>query len=159
MIEETAEQLISTIKTTQKRISALLAPVADEQDWQSDPGEWSFRYIAAHLATVDKECYQDRVVRIAAAEKPFFESYFNTGWDFSQHELRDSLRKWAVTRQEIIDFVRALPEDAWVLTGTHAAFGTITVLDVLQMMLDHDLEHLRYLEQAISRYGTMKQRN
>jgi hypothetical protein len=132
----------------------LLESVADNQDWQPDPEEWSFRYIAAHLATVDKDCYLDRVVRIAAAEEPHFESYFNSGWDFSQCELRDSLHAWAVTRQEIIDYVRALPENTWSLTGTHAAFGKITVRDVLRMILDHDREHLQHLEQAISTYRT-----
>lgn len=154
MIEETTEQLISKLKTTQKQLSALLESVAENQDWQLDPGQWSFRYIAAHMATVDKDCYRDRVVRIAAGENPHFESYFNTGWDFSRFDLRDSLHEWAVTRREIIDFVRALPEERWSLTGTHATFGTITLLDVLQMMLDHDQEHLQHLEQVISGYRT-----
>jgi len=159
MVDEATELLISNLKTTQMRISDLLELVADDQDWQSDPGEWSIRYIAAHLATVDRECYRDRVIRIAANENPHFESYFNSGRDFSQYDLRDSLYEWAVTRQEIIDFVRALPENNWSLTGTHAAFGTITVLDVLRMMLDHDQEHLQHLEQAISRYKTKTDRD
>jgi hypothetical protein len=132
----------------------LLESVADDQDWQSDSEEWSFRYIAAHLATVEKDCYQDRVVRIAADENPHFESYFNSGWDFSQYDLRVSLSEWMATRQEIIDFVSGIPEEKWLLTGTHTAFGTITVLDVLRMILDHDQEHLQHLEQEISRYRT-----
>lgn len=157
MIEETREQLISKLKTTQKQLSALLESVAEDQDWQPDPGQWSFRYIAAHLATVEKDCYQDRVLRIAAGEKPHFESYFNTGRDFGQFDLRDSVREWAVTRGEIIDFVRALPEESWSLFGTHAAFGTITLLDVLEMMLGHDQEHLQHLRQVMNEYGTKTQ--
>jgi hypothetical protein len=157
MIEETMGQLISKLKTTQEQLSALLESVADNQDWQPEPGQWSFRYIAAHLATVDKDCYLDRVVRISAGENPHFESYFNTGWDFSQFDLRDSLHEWAVTRQEIIDFVRPLPEERWSLVGTHAAFGTITLLDVLQMMLEHDQEHLQHLEQVMTKYRAKTQ--
>ena len=152
MTQETVRQIISELDATQRQLSALLESVAKDQDWQPDPKEWSFRYIAAHLATVDKDCFKDRVVRIAAGENPHFESYFNTGWDFSRFDLRDSLREWALTRQEIFDFVQALPEEGWSLTGTHSRFGTITVLNVLQVMLGHDREHLEHLERAIDRY-------
>jgi hypothetical protein len=152
MTEDTAHQIISKLKAAQRQLNVLLESVADDQDWQPDPKEWSFRYIAAHMATVDKDCFKDRVVRIAAGENPHFESYFNTGRDFSWFDLRDSLREWALTRQEIFDFVQALPEGAWSLTGTHSRFGTITVLRVLQVMLGHDQEHLEHLEQVIEGY-------
>jgi hypothetical protein len=49
------EQLVRRVKYTQKRLIALLETKADDQDWQPDPGEWSFRYIAAHLATTEEE--------------------------------------------------------------------------------------------------------
>jgi len=152
MTQETAQQIISKLKATQRQLSVLLESVADGQDWQPDPKEWSFRYIAAHLATVDKDCFKDRVVRIAAGENPHFESYFNTDWDFSRFDLRSSLREWALTRQEIFDFVQTLPEEGWSLTGTHATFGAITVLSVLKVMFNHDQEHLEHLEQVIERY-------
>jgi hypothetical protein len=63
MTEEAAEQVISKLKASQRRLSVLLDSVASDQDWRPDPGEWSFRYIAAHLATVDKNCFKDRVLQ------------------------------------------------------------------------------------------------
>jgi hypothetical protein len=153
MIDETRGQLIRDLEAVQKQLSVLLESLVDDQDWQPNPGEWSFRYIAAHLATVDKDCFKDRVVRIAAGKNPYFEAYFNTGWDFSRLDLSDSLREWAVVRQEIFDLVRALPEESWSLTGTHATFGTIAILSVLQTMLRHDQEHLQHLEQLLEGYG------
>jgi hypothetical protein len=149
MIDETKGQLIKNLKETQKQLGVLLASMTPNQDWQPNPEEWSFRYIAAHLATVDKECFKDRVVRIAAGENPHFEAYFNSGWDFSRLDLEDSLREWALTRKEIFDFVRVLPEAAWSLTGTHTTFGVITILSVLQTMHRHDQEHLQHLAQLI----------
>ena len=146
MLEGIREQLIGQLETGQNELTTLLTSVADHQDWQPAPDMWSFRYHAAHMATVDQEAYWERVTRIAAGEKPHFEWYLNTGRDFSQHDLRDSLREWAVTRWQIIDFVRALPGDKLTLTGTHRTFGTITVLDVLQSMFDHDREHLEELK-------------
>jgi hypothetical protein len=147
----TRNDQINSVLVTQKQLIALLESVADIQDWQPNPQEWSFRYIAAHLATVDRDCYRDRIIRISAGENPNFLSYFNSGWDFSHCELVDSLHEWAITRQEMIDFVSALPEDTWQLTGNHSAFGTITVLDVFKMMHNHDNEHIDELRQMISR--------
>jgi hypothetical protein len=152
-VETQMEQLITRLQATQKQVSALLESVAASQDWRPDPKEWSFRYIAAHLATVEKDCYLDRVQRIVAQENPFFESYFNTGWDFSQPDLGGSLAEWRDARQELIEFVRALPEDKWSYSGTHERFGTITLVDVLQGMLDHDQEHLEHLEQLVAELG------
>lgn len=153
-MEDTMEQLIRQVQATQKRLRALLEARTDDQDWQPAPGEWSFRYIAAHLATTEKECYQDRVVRIAAGGNPRFESYFNTDRDFSQFDLKDSLQAWTVTRQEIIDLVHSLPEEKRSLTGTHAAFGTLNVQGVVKLMLDHDQEHIQDLEKMMGRYGS-----
>jgi hypothetical protein len=150
MVKATREQMTDKLRSSQEQLSALLEPVADIQDWQPAPEEWSFRYIAAHLATVDRDCFLDRVVRISAGEHPHFGAYFNTGWDFSRHDLKASLRKWVATRQEIFHLVRAVPEEGWSLTGTHPRFGTITVLSVLHGMLDHDLEHLEHLERLIA---------
>jgi len=100
-----------------KLLCALLESIADDQDWQADPSEWSFRYIAAHLATVDRDCYLDRVNRISAGENPYFEAYYNTGWDFSQFALSDSLRAWKTTRKKILELVDALPEDKLLLSA------------------------------------------
>ena len=151
-MNEMTRELIGKVQDSQKELTQLLQSVAAVQDWQPDQDEWSFRFTAAHLATVDRECYQDRVVRIAAGENPRFESYFNTGRDFNREDLLDSLRSWQGTRGEIIGFVSGLPGEKLTLTGTHAAFGTLTVQGVLKLMLDHDLEHIGDLKKMIATY-------
>jgi len=151
-MKETREQLIDALVASQNQIVALLESVADDQDWQPAPQAWSFRYIAAHMLTTEEDAYRDRVTRIAAGENPQFGYYLNTGWDFSRFDLLDTLQKWAAARREILDFVRNLPPEKLALTGTHVKFGTITVLDALQLILEHDQEHLQELESLISRY-------
>lgn len=152
MSENIKKQLLHNVATSQNQLCSLLESVANDQDWQPNPSEWSFRYIAAHLATVDRECYHDRAVRISAGQNPFFEAYFNTGWDFSQCDLNDSLQEWKNTRRLILELVNTLPEDKLMLTGIHATEGEITVLDVLRMMSDHDQEHIQQLELVIREY-------
>lgn len=153
MSETIKKQLIQNVIASQNYLCALLESIADDQDWQADPSEWSFRYIAAHLATVDRDCYLDRVNRISAGENPYFEAYYNTGWDFSQFALSDSLRAWKTTRKKILELVDALPEDKLLLSGTHATEGKITVFDVLRMMSTHDQEHIQNLEPVLTQYS------
>jgi hypothetical protein len=156
MVENTKNQMMDNLRATQNRLCGLLEAMANDQDWQPEPQEWSFRSIAAHLATVDKECYLDRVLRISAGENPFFKSYFNADRDFSLFDLRISLQEWKSTRREIFDLVNDLPQESLMLSGTHDAFGRITVLDVLKMMLDHDQEHIQHLELLAEKYRTKK---
>jgi hypothetical protein len=139
------QQLASQLEETQAALTTLFQAVAGQQDWQPGPETWSFRYQAAHLATAEREAFRERVFRIAGGEQPHFAYYLNSDRDFSQAELLDSLQQWAETRREILDFVRALPAEALGLTGTHETQGVITVLEVLQVMVDHDREHLQEL--------------
>lgn len=146
------DQLILKLQAGQEQIADLLRSFADHPDWQAGPDAWSFRYVAAHLATVESECFLDRVRRIAEGDNPHFEYYLNTGRDFSAHDLEESLEDWAATRQEIITFVLSLPEEKWTLTGTHATFGELTLASALQIMRDHDQEHLHDLKDALNAY-------
>lgn len=152
MTHNLREQVIEALQLSHRQLSDLLTSVAADQDWQPAPEQWSFRYIAAHLATVEKECFQDRLRRIAAGGKPHFEYYLNTGRDFGRLELTDSLRDWAVTRQENVDFVGGLTEEQWALTGVHQTFGPMTMRDALRVMADHDQEHLQELVQLLAEY-------
>jgi hypothetical protein len=152
MTTVTLPELVSQLLATQAVLTTLLQAVADQQDWRPGAESWSFRYLAAHLATAEKEAFQKRVRRIAGEEAPYFAYYLNTGRDFSQNELLDSLQQWADTRREIIDFVLALPPEGLKRTGSHQTRGVITILDVLQMMLEHDQEHLQELSELVSQF-------
>ena len=151
MIEEAKGQLIDHLQATHKQLSALLESVADNQDWQPGPEGWSFRYIAAHMATVEDECFLERVKRFSTEESPNFDHYDNTGWDFSHFELTDSLRNWAALRRGLLDMVRTVPESVWLRSATHSTRGTQTLLELLHVMLEHDQEHLQEVKRMTNR--------
>lgn len=153
-MNERRRQLLNDIQASQQTLSALLLSVANAQDWQPEPHEWSFRSIAGHMATVDKDCFFPRISRIVAGLEPTFSYYLNDEWHFCHLDLTYYLDEWAATRQTMIDFVRALPEEALLLTCTHGTFGTMTVLDFLQLMYDHDREHIEHLQTLLIQYKT-----
>ena len=146
------QELIHQLKISHVRLNTLLLAMSGVQDWQLNPDTWSFKYIAAHLATTEKECFFDRVTRIASGSHPRFDYYSNTGRDFSQTDLRNSLQVWTFARHALFSFVEALPPQKLSLTGTHAELGEITIVDTLKTMLDHDLEHLEELQYLTTAY-------
>ncbi|MEM7343555.1 MAG: DinB family protein [Chloroflexota bacterium] len=149
MASELKAERIHQIEVSLRDLSELLESVAADQEWQPAPEEWSFREIAAHMKTVEQECHQDRVIRISAGEKSHYEYYYNTGRDFGGMSLMDNLQVWAETRQEIIGTVQGLSDEQLALTGTHARFGVVTVLDILNEMYKHDDEHIQDLKSVL----------
>lgn len=152
MNPEKFDTLIRRLANSQIELSGLLASLDDVQDWQPGPGEWSFACLAAHLAAAERECFRDRIERIASGGDPYFAYYSNTDTDFGNPDLHDCLKDWRATRSSIFECLRELPETAWSLTGKHATQGVITIRDVLDSMIAHDQDHLETLELARSRF-------
>ena len=146
------EEVLQELQATHAQVSALLCAMGDVQDWQVEPAEWSFRHIAASLATVERTCFLPRITEIASGSQPVFETYVYVGHDFNHHDLIEWLDRWAVARQEIIDFVRDLPAEKLTYTGIHEPFGTLTLLDALVEIVTHDQGHVRHIQQLIADY-------
>ena len=143
------DHLIEQLHISHQHLSQLLSSFAPDQEGQPAPGEWSFRELAAHLAEAEEDCLLKRIRLIAAGGQVHFASYENSGDDFSQFDLLDSLEQWAKARRKVLDFVASLSPEQLAFTATHAAFGTITIADYLREFHDHDVEHLHDLERQL----------
>lgn len=152
MTEKSRRELLEDLQTSQQEITHLLESMAYVQDWQREPAEWSFRFLAAYLVTVERECHFPRIVRIAAGEHPHFSGYSNSELDLARFDLHDSLAEWALVRSQLIDFVAALPDERLDLTGVHADVGGLTLLDALDDIVAQDQGTARYIQQLIVDY-------
>lgn len=144
--EEQRQQIVAELLSTQQQIVALLTSVVTLQEWRPAPKQWSFRQIAWHLATAERDCLFVRVQQIASGSNPTFGIYLDTEAEFMARDLHFALEQWADARQAVIDFVTALPETALACTGYHPSFGRLTVLGYLQIFLDHDRRHFEDLQ-------------
>lgn len=138
-------------------MSDLLLSVYDRQDWQPEPHEWSFRYIAAHMRQVEIECFYVRIQRILSEDQPHFSYYLNTGWDFSQLDLAESVQDWQLWRERVLQLVAGLSAENRTRTATHDHFDTITIDRILQIAYDHDQEHIEHLR-SIMRKLTVRRK-
>jgi hypothetical protein len=148
----TRAQLLRDLQTSQTQVVRLLESMADVQDWQPEPAEWSFRLIAAHLATVEQACHLQRVMEIASGVTPILDLYANSHIVPAPAGLHDSLQTWIAVRRRLITFVRELSETQLAYIGIHPAVGPMTVLDMLQEILDQDQGNLRHVYQLIAAY-------
>lgn len=152
MAELTGEQLLQELQRSQSQVVKLLESMISIQDWQPEPAEWSFRFLAAHLATVEETCHLPRVKRIASGETPWLDLYINTAADYQQADLHGSLQKWVATRRELIHFVQTLSDEQLAYIGIHESVGPMNVLDMLHEILKQDQGNLRHVRQLIIAY-------
>ena len=148
--EEERQQIVADLRSTQQQIADLLTAVAAQQEWRPAPKQWSFRQIAWHLATAERDCLLVRVQQIASGSNPTFGIYLDTEAEFITRDLHFALEQWAAARQAVIDFVTALPETALACIGYHPSFGRLTVLGYLQIFLDHDRRHFEDLQRMVA---------
>lgn len=146
-------EVCAQLQHTATELSRVLDSIADHQDYRPDATHWSFREIAAHLEACEFECVLVRVRQIAANAQPKFAFYNNEGWDFSERELKASVRAFNEWRRRVIDFARSLTAEQLSRTGEHGTFGRITVGDYLRINLSHDREHLEELNQMTARFS------
>ena len=152
MSDLTREQLLGELQRSQTQVIDLLEAMAPVQDWQPEPVEWSFRFIAAHLATVEQKCHLPRVIAIAAGDTPTLSLYTNTAADYQKTDIHKSLKRWVATRRELMDFVKNLSSRQLTYIGIHESLGPLTMLELLQEILAQDQGNLRHVRQLIVVY-------
>lgn len=150
--EKDLEEQIAELQASQDRICAIFFSVANHQDWQPQPDEWSFRYIAAHMAQVELDCHLHRVTDISSGRNPHYDYYNNDGWDFSAYDIQDSISAWRERRNEVAMAIRRLDDSQLQQKGTHALFGTIMPVDIIRLALDHDTEHEAHLKEIMAQF-------
>lgn len=152
MSEHIRRQLLQELQTSQQQVVDVLTATEPIQDWQREPVEWSFRYLAAHLAAVEKQCHLRRVKRIASGETPRLNRYADVADDLGEHDMRESLEEWTAARRRLIEYVSDLDDRQLHYVGIHEKIGAITLLDALQEILDQDQGNFRHVCQLIIDY-------
>lgn len=132
---------LTALQNSQKEIIPLLKAGASTPDWAPADDRWSFRYLAAHLAATEKECFLERARRFQREKNPTFSYYHNSDRDFSQQSIQGAINAWKRTRHSLIDLVKNMDMDARNNIASHERMGKMDVSGLLSLILDHDQEH------------------
>jgi DinB superfamily len=152
---ELLEQLQATPGTLQRLYAS---PDGAALHWygETDGEVWSIAATAGHLASVDREVWQLRLLRLLEAfatsgeaghENPHLQSWSHRGYEAYTNEAL--LAKFRHERLRTLTLLRQFNPAIWQKSA-HSQWGTISAAEVAQRILEHDREHLAQIDARLS---------
>ena len=122
-----------------------IAGAADaELDFAPEPGKWTMRQIAAHLADTEV-VMAGRFRRMLAENQPRFEEFDQDAWardlDYTKRPPSRSIETLKLIRDDNYALLKAIPEAALGRTGVHPRRGEMSVLQLVKLCADHVEKH------------------
>jgi FMN phosphatase YigB (HAD superfamily) len=115
-------------------------------------GEWSVRDILCHLTDYVMED-RARFERIVREGNPFLSANYDP-WsgisEYSDLSVSNAFVGFASRRAELVEWLRALPMDAWQRPARHPVFGPTSLMEMVRFTTEHDRTHLRQMREAIA---------
>ncbi|GAB4414361.1 MAG: hypothetical protein Fur0044_09030 [Anaerolineae bacterium] len=112
-------------------------------------GDWSAAAILAHLRASD-DIITPRIYAMLVRDNPPLPAYDDRRWaevaGYERADFRASLSAFTLRRAELVALLRRLAPADWQRTGLHEAHGSITLLQVVTHLVEHEEEHCRQLE-------------
>lgn len=124
--------------------------------WTRRPkrGEWSMVEVLAHLADAEV-AFAFRLRKMVSERKPALVAWdqeaWATGLRYNRRDPRGLLTAFRALRDSNLAILRALPRARWRLAGRHPEYGAIRVDQLVAHYAEHDLNHLRQLEETGTR--------
>lgn len=145
------EAAVSLLGKTPQLLETLLGDLpADVLDWKPKPERWSVSEILAHLAALE-QVYAERVRRIMAEDSPRLAKYDLDGakarQEYSRGSADENLEHFTRLRRASLALLAGLPPSACARTAIHSELGVITLAHLLNEWANHDLGHLRQIEE------------
>ncbi|HVB35593.1 MAG TPA: DinB family protein [Candidatus Acidoferrales bacterium] len=131
-------------------IEKLVGLASEEQlRWKPSMERWSISEVLAHLADVEVTGFRERIERMIESDTPHLASYdqnaqYQAG-RYSSGSAREHLKVFCHERDRSLSWLRYLPESILARKGQHAAFGAITVAQLMNEWAFHDLGHIRQI--------------
>jgi uncharacterized damage-inducible protein DinB len=140
------DNLINNIEKIPNALQEALIGLSDKQlDTPSGEGKWTIRQIAHHIADANINAYT-RMKLIATEQKPILKPYDQDRWaalpDANSGSIEPTLTLLTGLCKRWVQFLRSLPEEAWLREGIHLENGKVTLMDVLRTYSRHGDNHL-----------------
>ena len=143
------EVLLSRFAAIPERIAQVIEGV-NEEELRAKPSQnvWSMVEVFAHMRTSD-DIVTPRIYGILVRDTPTLIAYDERRWvkiaRYEQLKFHTSLHLFTVRRAELIYMLRSQPVESWQRAGIHEELGSLTVLDIVTGLLEHEEEHCTQL--------------
>ena len=142
---------VSLLGKTPQLFETLLGDLPGELlVWKPKPDRWSISEVLGHLAALEP-VYSDRVLRILAEDSPRLAKYDLDGakarQEYSGGSAGENLAHFTRRRRASLAVLVGLPRSACARAAIHSELGPITLGQLLHEWANHDLGHLRQIEE------------
>jgi uncharacterized damage-inducible protein DinB len=142
----TLQPAISLLEKTPAMLELLLREVSEEiLDWKPAEERWSIREVLAHLLVIE-QLYGDRAKRMVVDDNPKLAKFVPPEEaEIRKRTARQHLGEFIAARRAHIFFWHSIPASGGSRTAMHPEMGSVTLLQLLNELANHDLGHLRQI--------------
>jgi hypothetical protein len=139
------KQAIAKIEQLPDLVESTVRGLSDQQlDTTYRDGSWTIRQVIHHLADSHMNGYS-RMRMVATEKHPVLKPYDQERWAKladAKLPLAPSLSILRGLHQRWVEFLKALPQDAWSAKAFHPEHGEMTMDDLLAEYARHGVDHL-----------------
>jgi len=125
----------------------------DEEDsrWKPAPDRFSVAEVLGHLSHAEGHCYRARLDRFLKEDHPAIEGYDPKDYleIYRNADAEDSLDHFEDQRQTNLDVLCDLPAEVANRKAKHLRAGEITLGEMLNEWVLHDLGHIRQVAELV----------
>jgi hypothetical protein len=114
--------------------------------WRPIPDKWSVIELLCHLRDMEHMAYQDRYRRMLAEDNPFLPNVAQdrvaAQGNYLEQDARAVLEEFKRLRAETVQILEAAPPENWSRGGVHEVIGSVTIEQLVNQQINHDLNHL-----------------
>lgn len=142
----TLQPAISLLEKTPAMLELMLGGVPEDiLGWKPAAERWSITEVLAHLLEIE-QLYADRAKRMVVDENPALSKFIPLDKaEMNKRSAGQYLKDFVAARRAHIFFWHSIPANGGRRTGVHPEMGTVTLLQLLNELANHDLGHLRQI--------------
>ena len=69
---------------------------------------------------------------------------------YNEKSYEEGITNWNAARNDTIALVEGMTDEQRAIAGIHSRYGEMNTLRILEIMADHDLQHLRQMERTLT---------
>lgn len=157
MTSEDLPELLNSLAQTPDKLSRMVEGLSERHlCFKNSADEFSALENICHLRDLEIEGYTDRIARILHETQPSLTdidgSRLAIERDYNNQDASLALEDFTLARRRNVEILRELNEEQLTLEGTLAGVGVISLEKLLEMMRDHDEDHLSELRVIQGRF-------
>ncbi|MBZ0309055.1 MAG: DinB family protein, partial [Anaerolineae bacterium] len=128
-----------------------------ERYWtqRPDPSEWTPLEVVAHMEDYERDVHRPDLELVARENNPFIPARWNpiqpTTRDLTGVDGHTAALNFAAERLKTVQFLEALPANAWNRPARHSIYGPTTLLELASFIYRYDQLRIRQLCQIIGK--------